>query len=304
MFDKFPAKSKGDSLAADHVNALGEAVARECGANPGQNAVHFRGAFHASIDTPEHIEVYAKVTSLVAFEYDTQDSEFYGITLRYRNTDTGLWEEEEDSVEHLLDVSGFVNEFLQFESQYLVPHDVIGVRYDRQRNMFVPVNMPGLRKVVASQNIGLDEYGLAYQYGNAGRLEPDRFIRVYNNEAYNEFEIFAGDELYIDFDHSLGHYVVVRRTRYCDEISFTIEGLADDIALVFVDTVSEKGGKVYGLQPGGKVFVQDDLGCTLSDLTTEEAVDMKGMAKLVRRFNKTTGEPEGLPFYMVSSLCC
>ncbi len=132
----FPQKKSGDSLSADHINALGK-VARAISADsPGGHSYGFRGASFTSTSSDQaHIETLVQI---IGPEKEDKEAKIYKFQHRWFHRKEDKWLTAK--LERRLDVRGYTTETgLLQRGAVLIHGDRVNIRYDEQRGLYVPV---------------------------------------------------------------------------------------------------------------------------------------------------------------------
>lgn len=131
--EMFPQKKPGDGLAASHVNDLGRVVSNLSGGNQGSG---LQGTFGWITGIAGDVGPFLRIAKI---KQETSTDGVFEFWLRYWDEENGKWKWNEDD-DYYLDARCFTVDPHTGDQRapVLVHDDMISVRYDGQRGMWLP----------------------------------------------------------------------------------------------------------------------------------------------------------------------
>ena len=130
--EMFPTKKAGDGLSHRHVNDLGRVVGNLSGGNQGSGLSSSHGWITGVASSVSMPTLIARVVE------ETSTAGVYNVLIRYWDDTAAEWKQETD--EYPLDARSFTKEDAAPQrGPVLVCKDLLSVRWDKQRDAFVPV---------------------------------------------------------------------------------------------------------------------------------------------------------------------
>lgn len=129
--EMFPVKKPGDGLAATHINDMGRVLTNLSGGNQGSG---LQGTSGWITGVASKLGPFLRLASIYE---ETDVAGVYSIRFRYWDSSDSLWKDETDDYD--LDARCFSYDSSDPQrAPVLVYSDLLSVRYDQQKGMWVP----------------------------------------------------------------------------------------------------------------------------------------------------------------------